>query len=213
MSNKTWLLLILAAPPVFAAEWAPLPDAGSADQYYYDKSKLVIKEDEITYWKKVLFKTPQPIKGQEATSGLLRERIHCGEHTARLLSYLYYSASGETLEYVSQEEAAPMPIIPDTVGDAFDRVLCPIVWRKQEEQRIKAEQAAADAELRQAIRKPAEGVAPAVSAPVVPAPVVPAPPKPATPLPPNVRLPNQQPTVPQLPSPPLPMPQIMEQLY
>jgi len=190
------LAAMLVSGHALAAEWVPLPDAGSADQYFYDKSKLVIKDDEITYWKKVLFKTPQPVRGNDATSGILRERIHCGEHTAKLLSYLYYSASGETIDYAIQDDSAPSPIIPDTVGDAFDRVLCPLVWRKQEEARIKAEQAGVEAELKQSAKKKEEAK-----------PAVPVPTKPTPPQVPNVRLPEKQPV------PPLPMPQIMEQLY
>ena len=204
MRKKLWLLVMLISQHTYAAEWMPLPDAGSTDQYFYDKSKLVIKDEEVTYWKKVLFKTPQPIKGKEAASGLLRERIHCGEHTAKLLSYLYYASNGETLEYVAQDDSAPVPIIPDTVGDAFDRVLCPVVWRKQEEQRIKAEQVGVEAELKQAVKKKEEPKpAPAVTTPQIPVPA-----KPVPPQLPNVRLPDKQPAVPQLP-----MPQIMEQLY
>ena len=191
------LAAMLVSGHVLAAEWVSLPDAGSADQYFYDKSKLVIKDDEITYWKKVLFKTPQPVRGSEAISGILRERIHCGEHTAKLLSYLYYSANGETIDYAVQDDSAPAPIIPDTVGDAFDRVLCPLVWHKQEEARIKAEQAGVEAELKQSAKKKDE-----------PKPAVPAPVKPVPPQLPNVRLPEKQPALPQLP-----MPQIMEQLY
>lgn len=200
--RRMLLLVLLGSHYAAAAEWVALPDAGSADQYFYDKSKLVIKDDEITYWKKVLFKTPQPVNGKEAASGILRERIHCGEHSAKLLSYLYYASGGETIDYVTQDDSAPVPIIPDTVGDAFDRVLCPLVWRKQEELRIKAEQAGVEAELKQAAKKKEEPK-PAPSAVAVPAPA-----KPTPPQIPNVRLPEKQPAV-----PPLPMPQIMEQLY
>jgi hypothetical protein len=195
--KQAWLVLALATFPVQAAEWVPLPGNGATDQYFYDNSKLVIKDEEITYWKKVVFRTPQLVKGQEAASGILRERIHCGEHTAKLLSYLYYNANGETIDYVAQDDSPAAPIIPDTVGDAFDRVLCPLVWRKQEEARIKAEQAAAEAELKQA-RKKEEPARPDLTAPA----------KPVPPQPPNVRLPGKTPAV-----PPLPLPQIMDQLY
>ena len=124
------------------------------DQYSYDRSKLTIKEDQITYWKKVVFATPQMINGKEVASGLLRERIDCAEHTAKLISYLYYATSGDTVEYIAKDESEAAPIIPDTVGDAFEQKLCPMVWRKQEEVRIKAEQRAAEAELSAIKRTP-----------------------------------------------------------
>jgi hypothetical protein len=186
-----------------AAEWVPLASAGAVDQYFYDRSKLSIKDDEITFWKKVVFSTPQSINGKTVASGLLRERIHCAEHTAKLVSYLYYSATGETVEYIAKDESEAAPIIPDTVGDAFEQKLCPMVWRKQDEARIKAEQKAAEAEL-SALKKEAAKQPP---------PPLPASPQPATPALPDVKLlPNtKQPDAapPQL----LPMPQIIEQLY
>lgn len=194
--KKRLFALLLASQSVMASEWIVLPDTGT-DQYFYDNSKLVIKDDEITYWKKVVFKAPQAVKGREATSGILRERIHCGEHTAKLMSYLYYSASGETIDYLAQDDSPATPVIPDTVGDAFDRVLCPLVWRKQEENRIKAEQSSVEKELKPSATKKDEAKS-AVAAPS----------KPTPPQIPNVRLPSTQPAV-----PPLPMPQIMEQLY
>ncbi len=199
--KKALLALLLASQSAMASEWIALPDTG-ADQYFYDNSKLVIKDDEVTYWKKVIFKTPQPVKGREAASGILRERIHCGEHTAKLMSYLYYTAGGETIDYVAQDESPASPVIPDTVGDAFDRMLCPMVWRKQEETRIKVEQSATEAELKKPAQKKEEAKAAVVG-----------PTKPVPPQIPNVRLPEKQPTVPQLPLPQIMSPQMMEQLY
>lgn len=223
------LTLGLLSLQAHAAEWAPLAGAGSVDQYFYDRSKLVIKDEEITYWKKVVFQQPQSINGREVVSGLLRERIHCGDHTAKLVSYLYYSAAGDTVEYVPKDESDAMPIIPDTVGDAFERALCPKVWQKQEEARIKAEQKAAAAELaaaKQQAAKPEPPQVPAVSAPqapVVTAPTVNAPQAakpPATAViqkaPDKSRVvipqPQGQLPMPQI-VPELQMPQLMEQLY
>lgn len=180
--------LTLAIPFIFmahcssawAADWVPLVTAGTQDQYYYDRSKLSIKDDEITYWKKVVFASPQNFGGHEVASGLLRERLHCAEHTAKLVSYLYYSASGETVEYVANHEAEATPIIPDSVGDAYESRLCPLVWQKQEENRIKAEQKAAQAEL-SALKKAGQTTPPA---PASPAPAAGKPATPAAPLPP-----------------------------
>lgn len=206
------VVILMTSFPAAAAEWVALPAAGATDQYFYDRSKLTIKDDEIIYWKKVVFRAPQPIHGKEAASGLLRERIHCGDHTAKLISYLYYSATNETIDYVAQDDSEPAPIIPDTVGDAFERVLCPLVWHRQEESRLKAEQKAAAAELASAGKKEA-GSPDRVP---LPAPVV-APTPPKRPVAPTVTIqrgPQVQETLPSpLPAAPLPMPQIIEQLY
>lgn len=207
---------LLTSAPVWAAEWVHLPINGN-DQYFYDNSKLVFNGDEVIYWKKVQFKTPQPHKGSEVSSGVLRERINCAEHSSKLLSYLYYSPTGDTVEYVAQDESAPFPIIPDTVGDVFDRTLCPMVWRKQEEARIKNEQKAAEAELKETPkpkedekRAPAKGSVPVMRSatpPTAPGVTPPKSPATATPKLPNVRLPAEKTQM------PIPEPQILEQLY
>jgi len=242
----TFLLSLAALPlcmPASAADWVSLGKAGAVDQYFYDRSKLTIKEDQITYWKKVVFAAPQVINGKEVASGLLRERIDCAEHTAKLISYLYYATSGDTVEYIAKDESEAAPIIPDTVGDAFEQKLCPMVWRKQEEARIKAEQKAAEAELSAVRRmptvqeKPASGAgagsaavpptspsgtattpaSPAQSA--VPVPGKTPPDSNAAPIttPPNTATqPGKTPPDPNaapVPRQPLPMPQIIEQLY
>jgi hypothetical protein len=141
------LAILLANVASQAADWVPLADTKSVDQYLYDRSKLLIKDEEITYWKKVVFDVPQNVNGHEVLWILTHERIHCGEHTVKRLAQLHYSASGEPTEYVSQAEAKPEPVIPDSADDSSERVLCPQVWQHQEEARIKAEQKAASAEL------------------------------------------------------------------
>lgn len=244
MKPAITLFLILAGfanNPAFAADWVALGKASAADQYFYDRSKLTIKDDQITYWKKVVFAEPQSINGKEVASGLLRERIDCSEHTAKLISYLYYATTGETVEYLAKDESEAAPIIPDTVGDAFEQKLCPLVWRKQEEARIKAEQKAAEAEL-SAIRKattaaqpaatPSAGAGSAPSGSPLPSPAAPSIPTPdAAPAGQTPADPNAAPVAPSpgiAPPPgqtppdrnaapvtrqPLPMPQIIEQLY
>jgi len=130
-------LLLALALPASAAEWVRVHTAGEGDLYFYDRSKLYINGDEITYWKKVTFKTAQPVKSQFAASGLFRERIHCAEHTLKLISYLLYAADGTTIEYVAASEGEAAPIIPDTLGDMFEKSACELVRQKHEEQRRK----------------------------------------------------------------------------
>ena len=77
-----------------AADWVAVTLPQSEDRYFYDRSKLVINGPEITYWKKIQFKQPQKVKERLAVSGLMREQIHCTQHTLRLLSFLYHDAAG-----------------------------------------------------------------------------------------------------------------------
>ena len=132
MRYLSFAFALLAAGPASAADWVRLPLPGE-DQYFYDRSKLVIEGEEVTYWKKVVFLRPRPVKGRPAAWALMRERIHCSQHTLRLISYLYYAADGTTLEYVPEAEKDATPIIPDTVGDAYERHLCRLVKSRRQE--------------------------------------------------------------------------------
>lgn len=126
------LASLLAAPSAFAADWLKLMIQNTEDQYFYDRSKLVVQGNEVTYWKKVLFKQPQAVKGKLAHAGLMRERIDCKEHTLRLMSYLYHDAQGAVIDYVAESEKEGAPIIPETVGDWFEQALCVIVSKENE---------------------------------------------------------------------------------
>lgn len=139
--KRALLLIFLAATPsvTIAAEWVRIHTAADQSLYYYDRSKLFLNDDEITYWKKVAFATPQPFKDKLIASGLYRERIHCAEHTLKLISYLLYTPAGELFEYAPTKEGDPAPIIPDSLGDAFEKALCPLALRKREEDRQRAE--------------------------------------------------------------------------
>ena len=120
----SWLLPLLFASSVQAADWVRISIPHTDDEYFYDRSKLVVNGNEVTYWKKVQFIPPRSVKKLLASSTLMRERINCREHTLRLLSFLYHDAQGAQIEYVADAEASAAPIIPDTVGDQFEQVLC-----------------------------------------------------------------------------------------
>lgn len=140
------IILLLLSFPAAAAEWIRVRPLAEGDQYFYDRSKLFINGDEITYWKKVAFRTPATVKGQAAVSGLYRERIHCAEHTLKLISYLLYAGDGSTIEYIASQEGEPAPIIPDTIGDVFEKTVCDLVRQQQEATRRKAVEEARKAE-------------------------------------------------------------------
>lgn len=113
-----------------AADWVKLRGA-DADHYFYDKSKIAVSGDEVTYWKRVVFKTPPSVKGGLAKSALYRERIHCAEHTLKTLAYLFYGEGGAVLEQANFPDAEAQPVIPGTLGDEFERALCPLAARQR----------------------------------------------------------------------------------
>jgi len=132
---KPWLglLLLLVCGTVGAADWVVVHTAPEGDQYFYDASKLAISGNEITYWKKVTFKSPYSYKGQQVASALHRERIHCGEHTVRPLTHIVHAVSGAVVEHLAADSEAEA-IIPETVGDVFEQTLCTLVQLKRDEE-------------------------------------------------------------------------------
>lgn len=119
------IFLQLALTPLAgAADWVRIDIPHTDDEYFFDRSKLVVNGNSVTYWKKVRFMPPRPMKKSLASAALMRERIDCREHTLRLLSFLYQDAQGAMIEYVADAEKEGAPIIPDTVGDQFEQILC-----------------------------------------------------------------------------------------
>ena len=166
---------LAAAPSVtIEADWVKIHTAADQSLYFYDRSKLFLNDNEITYWKKVTFITPQPFKDKLIASALYRERIHCAEHTLKLISYLLYTPAGELSEYAPTKEGDPAPIIPDSLGDVFEKALCPLALQKQEEDRLKSEAKAqaeaakkTEAEEKARIKTEAEAAPQPVSPPPV----------------------------------------------
>jgi hypothetical protein len=117
-----WLSTLV--PAALAADWVRVEIPRTTDEYFFDRSKLVVNGNDVTYWKKVQFKPPRAVKKFLAVSTLMRERIDCREHTLRLLSFVYHDAQGAVIDYVADAEKEGAPIIPDTVGDKFEQVLC-----------------------------------------------------------------------------------------
>lgn len=132
MKSLALLLFLGQVTLVGAAEWTLVYAGPEGNQYFFDASKLAISGNEITYWKKVLFKAPQPYKGLPAVSALYRERIHCSEHTVKALSHIVHGGAGAVIEQVASEGEAT-PIIPESIGDLFEAALCPQVRSKRDE--------------------------------------------------------------------------------
>jgi hypothetical protein len=121
-----------------AAEWIKVP-APDLNQHWYDRSKLTADNESITYWRRVYFHAPQRSKSGMAQSGMYRERIDCRAHTYRTLGYLLYAKDGSVIENVHTPDAVAEPIIPETVGDRFDRLMCELAPQVLAAQRAAAE--------------------------------------------------------------------------
>jgi uncharacterized protein YceH (UPF0502 family) len=133
-----------------AADWVRVT-APDQNQHFYDRTKLTVEGDTITYWRRVTFRTPQPIKEGTARTALYRERIDCRSHTHRTLGYLLYAQDGNVVENVYTPEAAAAPVIPGTVGDRFEELMCAFV-EQDREARAEAAKQSSDPAVADALR-------------------------------------------------------------
>ncbi len=120
--------------------WARIKSPG-ADELWYDRDKLVLSGGDVTYWRRVDFALPQQFRTFVVASALFREQINCDDHTIRVHAQVFRAADGAIVEQVNHPIAEPVPIIPDTVGDALWRSVCPLVAsHRAAEDRLKATQ-------------------------------------------------------------------------
>jgi hypothetical protein len=134
---RLWLILLLAACPA-AADWVEVPVPPGADTGSYDRDKLVVDGDRVTYWRRAQFRMPRPTGEALAWSALYRQSIDCSQRTLRTLGYLLYTQDGVVIENVYVPEAVAVPIVGDTAAAAFETALCAIVTAKKEAEAAQA---------------------------------------------------------------------------
>lgn len=117
------MLALLLGTPAWAADWAPVP-TGDGNQHFYDRSKVFVSGEEVSYWRRVVFATAHPVRNGFARSAMYRERILCKQARITTLGYLLYASDGSVLENVYSPDAEPAAIVPETVGDRFQRIMC-----------------------------------------------------------------------------------------
>lgn len=117
------LALAFGATSALAADWVWL-ETPDVHQHYYDRSKVFIEGDTVSYWRRVVFRTPQQAKAGTARSAMYRERIDCRAHTHKTLGYLLYGADGAVIDNVYTPDGPPEPVIPETVGDHYEKLMC-----------------------------------------------------------------------------------------
>ncbi len=124
--SLAFVCTFVASGLLHAADWVRVPSAGQ-DLHYYDRSKVTVRGDEITYWRKVVLATPTQVRAGVARSAIYQERIHCRQHTLRTLGWQLFAAEGAALESATTADAEPGPIVPETIGDRFQTAMCELV--------------------------------------------------------------------------------------
>jgi len=121
-----WLAGTLCAPALQAGDWVQV-SAPDQHQHAYDRTKLFVEADSMTYWRRVIFRTPQSSTGGPVRMAMFRERIDCRSHTHRTLGYLLYAQDGSIIENRYTPDAAEEPVIPETVGERYEQLMCMFV--------------------------------------------------------------------------------------
>jgi hypothetical protein len=116
--------------PAGAAEWTRVA-TGGGDQHFYDRTKLSISGDDVTYWRKVVFERPVRARAGTVKSALYRERVSCPDHTLRALAWQLFADEGALVESSTQPDAEAAPVVPETVGDRFLEVMCGLAEAKR----------------------------------------------------------------------------------
>jgi hypothetical protein len=123
--ERVALGLVAAMPlaPTLAADWVRVPASGT-DLHYYDRSKVSMRGDEVTYWRKVIFSRIVPTRSGPAKQAIYQEQIHCRDHTLRSLAWQLFAEEGAMLESSANPTAEVGSIVPETIGDRFHPVIC-----------------------------------------------------------------------------------------
>ena len=129
--------LLCAAAPLHGAEWVRVSTI-DINQHWYDRSKIYVDGDAVTYWRRVVFRVPQRSKSGLAASAMYRERVDCLRHRYTTLGYLLYGSDQGVLDNVHTPDAAAEPIIPETVGDQFEKLMCSLAPQIALEQKSQA---------------------------------------------------------------------------
>ncbi|MCW5626904.1 MAG: hypothetical protein KIT73_19465 [Burkholderiales bacterium] len=138
------LISLLLAQAAIAADWTRVPSTGT-DAHFYDRSKVILGVDDVVYWRKVVFAKPVRVQNGTARTAIYRERIHCRDHTLRALTWQLQSEDGQILETAPASDTEAAPIVPETVGDRFQDVMCGLLdARKRRDAEIIREESQLD---------------------------------------------------------------------
>lgn len=141
--------LALPSPAPAGGAWVRIPTTGP-DELAYDEDKVVVNGAEVSYWRRIVFAQPQAFRGHSVRAALFREQIHCEEHTMRVLAHAFLAADGTLVEQANFPSPESSAVVPDTVGDALWRALCPrVAQRRGAEERLRAAQERLDSRRRE----------------------------------------------------------------
>lgn len=105
--------------------WVILRGPDKDVQHAYDRDRLRIEGQNITFWRRIRFKKPQSSEFGEVGRGIYQERIDCQNQTLQTLFVGLYDAQRRPILERSMAEATQSAIIlPESIGELFQTILC-----------------------------------------------------------------------------------------
>lgn len=128
---KTVLLLgFLAAATASQASaqeqnrWLWIGDSAGGNKISIDRETLMQKDGAVTAWVRTTYTGSRPAGiPPNAANTSARVRFQCEAMTVTMLSYIVYTADGESLDS-SNVQGTTSPVIPESVNEMIWAVLC-----------------------------------------------------------------------------------------
>jgi hypothetical protein len=116
------IALLLAATPVFAAEWVRTGESYNNAISYYDAETIRRFGKEVEVWIKEDHSRDKTVKYRETKTHL---RYNCVLRTFTVYEHIEYSKNGEPLAWiVSADRQRPSKILPNSHGELMLKLLC-----------------------------------------------------------------------------------------
>ncbi|MBB5019455.1 hypothetical protein HNQ59_002757 [Chitinivorax tropicus] len=124
-----WLGLLAGVAQ--AAEWQALR-LNDPNLHSIDQSRILIDGTVLTYWRKVVFSSPQVVRQGQAASGLFRERLDCTQHSLLTLNWVLFDRLGQPLDQSTGADKEATTIMPDSLADQLEVAMCRLIGQKRQ---------------------------------------------------------------------------------
>ena len=114
------LASVILAQPVHAADWRFVA-AGGGDRVFYDALSLTSEDSKMTLWVKFDYSGN---RSEKAHYSVAKYVIACDSHKMKVLSSVYYKASGIVIQSFDTPQEPFTDIVPESIGEVIEQEVC-----------------------------------------------------------------------------------------
>jgi len=120
------IFLVYVLPSVsMATTWVMLRGPDKEVQHAYDRDRLRIDGQNVTFWRRIKFRKPQSSEFGEVSRAIYQERIDCQNQMLQTLFVgLYDERRHPLLERGMSEVNQSTVILPESIGELFQTAVC-----------------------------------------------------------------------------------------